>query len=430
MAAASEQKRKRETHVPLVKDPRVTDPEAGGGDEEPKPKMTLEELRTSWAAERKRKRDERIRVREERVAKRNKEKKERKQARDELKVRWAQARAGYDKKLQSWLEKNAAKTFELGRQLNVDKLCADWNPKFRPSTLPAICEAEPEKQTLVDVKDLDLKTDANKSTATGNQQTQDKLVTYENQVMRGFKLASRDGSCTSLSLKRIQFKVGEEYKTDEIALSRSGFHFSLAAVQCLRYTNQWKPPFVLFEVEASGRIQGKPKHDMYCTSHLRIVRQVPELEAQKLLSGTISIENRLETYQSGKLHDQKHQAAKIHLLTGGYERYENGKRLKTTTQEPQTVFRSPLHDAVCWDEFMWKFCWAKLKQNLPQNWSKWDATQVVFFSQSFQEAQANRARQTPVVLEWVNLVLSIEQLEEGVPHCVHFSPTGTILAAY
>jgi len=96
--------------------------------------------------------------------------------------------------------------------------------------------------------------------------------------MKGYKVFDKNWRCLNF-----QYEVGKTYvHKGTLLLCRSGFHFCIKLVDCFRY-KEFSPDRKVAEVEALGEVveeEGK-----CVTDKLRIVREIPWEEVQKLCNG-------------------------------------------------------------------------------------------------------------------------------------------------
>ena len=97
--------------------------------------------------------------------------------------------------------------------------------------------------------------------------------------MKGFK-ATNNGKCMNFL-----FEVGKTYEIKgKLEMCRNGFHFCRTIQDTFNYYDpfEYQSSLKYFEVEALGEIQ--EKGDKFCTSKIRIIREVPREEYKDILS--------------------------------------------------------------------------------------------------------------------------------------------------
>lgn len=126
------------------------------------------------------------------------------------------------------------------------------------------------------------------------------------EVIKGYKAFDADFRC-----RGYQFRVGETFEMPESpAMCVRGFHFCLSPVDVNYYYN-WTyeyhpkgliPPMRFAEVEAMGTTVTEANKSV--TNKLRIIREIPREEFEKLCTGTFVSNGLKRVYHNGLLHNE------------------------------------------------------------------------------------------------------------------------------
>jgi hypothetical protein len=130
----------------------------------------------------------------------------------------------------------------------------------------------------------------------------DSTYTWESySPVRGFKLVSN----LMRSFNGYQYAVGNEYEhpTWDIKLCRSGFHFSLDPLQCIRYAQELNlaQPWRLLWVEASRDILCGD--DKLCCKKMEVISEITDEQKNNYLTGILIKENEIFCYKNGQIND-------------------------------------------------------------------------------------------------------------------------------
>lgn len=254
---------------------------------------------------------------------------------------------------------------------------------------------------------------------------------FHDEWRRGYKLASFDGSCMKRAATPYVYEEGKDYKlklNEKPRVGVNGFHYCLQALECAKFTKHWKAPFQLFEVEALGDLHSNETHTVFSTNHVRIVKLVPQEEANKLLTGFLQNHDSIEHYHHGFLHDVSDvHAARLHTVTGGYERFTAGKP-KVMDKNPQAVLISVKYDTIRWSDHDEKQHWKEIvfdwNRYLPglSNAASWTDKKFKNVFDAFAETKENRKQNKfdAVCLKGHNNALNIET---GIPAMTIFDST-------
>ena len=88
--------------------------------------------------------------------------------------------------------------------------------------------------------------------------------------MKGFKATDKDGKCRGELVE-----VGKTYKTDSLAICKSGYHFCANLLDVYNYYSK-EGSTRIFEVEALGKVV--TENDKSATDNLKVIRELPTKE--------------------------------------------------------------------------------------------------------------------------------------------------------
>ena len=97
--------------------------------------------------------------------------------------------------------------------------------------------------------------------------------------MKGYKAFNQDLTCLGF-----QYEIGKTFEMPEYPiLCERGFHFCTTIINCYKYY-PFNTNTIIAEIEAIGEIDCEPYENKLCTNKIKIIREIPYCEVQKLIN--------------------------------------------------------------------------------------------------------------------------------------------------